>query len=155
MIEINGAIAAQTGVAVLVDYAHTPDAVTRALGVGRELAQHRGGRVVALVGCGGDRDAAKRPMMGEIAARMADVVIITDAEVSVPYKIYGIVTLFSLRRSHLQKSSIVGVDHRVTRGQCDILSDGAEMFFVKYCKEKPDGGTRREKLCFITLRYRT
>ena len=72
------AIAAQTGVAVLVDYAHTPDAVTRALGVGRELAQHRGGRVVALVGCGGDRDAAKRPMMGESAARMADVVIITD-----------------------------------------------------------------------------
>ena len=71
-------IEAESGRVVLVDYAHTPDAVGRALEVGRELANHRGGRVVALLGCGGDRDAAKRPMMGEIAARLADVVIITD-----------------------------------------------------------------------------
>jgi UDP-N-acetylmuramoyl-L-alanyl-D-glutamate--2,6-diaminopimelate ligase len=57
----------------IVDYAHTPDAVTRvleALGTGR--------RIIAVLGAGGDRDAAKRPLMGAAAARLADVVIVTD-----------------------------------------------------------------------------
>ncbi|MFI6678887.1 UDP-N-acetylmuramoyl-L-alanyl-D-glutamate--2,6-diaminopimelate ligase [Kribbella sp. NPDC050470] len=63
------------GLAVIVDYAHTPDAVELALEAARGATK---GRLYAVVGCGGDRDAGKRPAMGAAAARTADVVIITD-----------------------------------------------------------------------------
>lgn len=60
------------GPAVYVDYAHTPDAVARALEALRPTAQRRGGALVVLLGCGGDRDTSKRPLMGEVASRGAD-----------------------------------------------------------------------------------
>jgi UDP-N-acetylmuramoyl-L-alanyl-D-glutamate--2,6-diaminopimelate ligase len=59
----------------IVDYAHTPDALEKALHAAR---QHCRGKLFCVFGCGGDRDRGKRPMMGEIAVRLADVVIITD-----------------------------------------------------------------------------
>ena len=60
---------------IIIDYAHSPDGVENILRSMREITD---GRLVVLLGCGGDRDAAKRPLMGEAAARLADYVIVTS-----------------------------------------------------------------------------
>lgn len=62
---------------VLLDYAHTPDALEKLLLCARSM-RREGGRVVVVFGCGGDRDKTKRAIMGEIATRLADAVIITS-----------------------------------------------------------------------------
>ena len=63
---------------VVVDYAHTPDALEKALGALRPLAAERGGRLWCVFGCGGNRDAAKRPLMGAIAVKLAEHVVVTS-----------------------------------------------------------------------------
>ncbi len=68
----------ETQPAVIVDYAHTPDALDKAVQALRPLAAARGGALWCVFGCGGNRDASKRPLMGEIAARLADRVVITS-----------------------------------------------------------------------------
>lgn len=63
---------------VVIDYAHTPDALGNALAALRPTATARGGRLIAVFGCGGDRDPGKRPLMGEVAERLADRVLVTS-----------------------------------------------------------------------------
>ena len=68
-------VAGPAGVKVLVDYAHKPDALAAVLATLRALEPRR---LLCVFGCGGDRDRGKRPIMGEIAGRLADVPILTS-----------------------------------------------------------------------------
>jgi UDP-N-acetylmuramoyl-L-alanyl-D-glutamate--2,6-diaminopimelate ligase len=63
---------------VVVDYAHTDDALRNLISLGRDLVNERGGRVITLFGCGGDRDRTKRPRMGRAAGEGSDLVVLTS-----------------------------------------------------------------------------
>ncbi|MDV3257969.1 MAG: UDP-N-acetylmuramoyl-L-alanyl-D-glutamate--2,6-diaminopimelate ligase [Sphingomonas sp.] len=69
------AVISRSGAPVYVDYAHTPDAIEAAIAA---LRPHVDGKLITVVGAGGDRDEGKRPEMGSVAARLSDVVIVTD-----------------------------------------------------------------------------
>jgi len=69
------AIGGGTQPLAIVDYAHTPDALAKAL---RAARAHCRGRLHVVFGCGGERDAGKRPQMGAIAAQFADAIVLTD-----------------------------------------------------------------------------
>jgi UDP-N-acetylmuramoyl-L-alanyl-D-glutamate--2,6-diaminopimelate ligase len=68
----------EAGFTVVVDYAHTDDALRNLIGLARELVRERGGRVITVFGCGGDRDRTKRPKMGRAAGEGSDLVVLTS-----------------------------------------------------------------------------
>jgi UDP-N-acetylmuramoyl-L-alanyl-D-glutamate--2,6-diaminopimelate ligase len=80
---------AERGPKVFVDYAHTPDALHKALAALRPLAEERRGKLIVVFGCGGQRDRTKRPLMGSVAIRNSDHVILTsdNPRGEPPYKI--------------------------------------------------------------------
>ena len=63
------------GISVIVDYAHTPDALENILNTAKEFAK---GNIITIFGCGGDRDATKRPLMGKISQKLSDTCIVTS-----------------------------------------------------------------------------
>jgi UDP-N-acetylmuramoyl-L-alanyl-D-glutamate--2,6-diaminopimelate ligase len=71
-------VPSSNGVTVVVDYAHTDDALRNLISLARELVKERGGRVITLFGCGGDRDRTKRPRMGRAAGEGSDLVVLTS-----------------------------------------------------------------------------
>ena len=71
-------VANELGITVVVDYAHTDDALRNLISLARELVKEQGGRVITLFGCGGDRDRTKRPRMGRAAGEGSDLVVLTS-----------------------------------------------------------------------------
>jgi UDP-N-acetylmuramoyl-L-alanyl-D-glutamate--2,6-diaminopimelate ligase len=71
-------VPSDSGITVVVDYAHTDDALRNLIALARELVAERGGRVITLFGCGGDRDRTKRPKMGRAAGDGSDLVVLTS-----------------------------------------------------------------------------
>jgi UDP-N-acetylmuramoyl-L-alanyl-D-glutamate--2,6-diaminopimelate ligase len=71
-------VPSNNGVTVVVDYAHTDDALRNLIVLARELVRERGGRIITLFGCGGDRDRTKRPRMGRAAGEGSDLVVLTS-----------------------------------------------------------------------------
>ncbi|QNI37838.1 UDP-N-acetylmuramoyl-L-alanyl-D-glutamate--2,6-diaminopimelate ligase [Edaphobacter albus] len=71
-------VPSSNGVAVVVDYAHTDDALRNLIALARELVRDHNGRVITLFGCGGDRDRTKRPRMGRAAGEGSDLVVLTS-----------------------------------------------------------------------------
>lgn len=119
------------GLTVLVDYAHTPDALKRALSALRPLTP---GKLITLFGCGGDRDRGKRPLMGDIAARLSDLVVLTsdNPRTEDPLKILQEVE-DGVRATGMRKLQIADLRSQISNLQSEILN------VKSYCVE-PDRG---------------
>ena len=106
------------GIPILVDYAHTPDALEKVLQALRGLlrkADPRNPKLICVFGCGGDRDRGKRPLMGEIAARLSDVVVLTsdNPRTEDPLRILAEIEA-GVQKTALKKFRVPGLGSRVS-----------------------------------------
>jgi UDP-N-acetylmuramyl-tripeptide synthetase len=119
---------------VSVDYAHTPDALDKVLGALRPMAQARSGQLWCVFGCGGDRDASKRPKMAAVAQAKADKVVVTsdNPRNESPQSIIDqiVVGLSTSHRAHIQADRAVAIayaiDHAKPNDVVLIAGKGAE-----------------------------
>ncbi len=107
---------------VLVDYAHSPDGLRRALETARHMTD---GRVIVVFGCGGDRDRTKRPVMGELASRLADACIVTSDNPR------------SERPEAIIGEILAGIP-RETRGRCSVEPDRASAIRLAIEQARPE-----------------
>ena len=135
------AIPDRCGFQVIVDYAHTPDAMEKALACLREMTEKR---LIAVFGCGGDRDRGKRPIMGRVAAERADVVVVTSDnprserpddiidEIEAGVKQAGLIGLGTLTEDALAagKGYIREVDRRKAIGLALDLARPGDTIFI-------------------------
>ena len=114
-------VANDLGVTILVDYAHTPDALDKVLGAVRPVTP---GKLITVFGCGGDRDRGKRPLMGEIAARLSDVVIVTsdnprtEDPLAIVNEVEAGVRKTGLRKFRVSKRETLDSGPETERGYC-------------------------------------
>ncbi|MBL8388382.1 MAG: UDP-N-acetylmuramoyl-L-alanyl-D-glutamate--2,6-diaminopimelate ligase [Hydrogenophaga sp.] len=106
---------------VLVDYAHTPDALEKALRALQPLAQQRGGQLWVLAGCGGDRDPGKRPLMGSVVEREAQRVVLTSDNP----RSEDPMAILEQMRAGLQRPERVGVQVERARAIADAVAQAA------------------------------
>ena len=113
-------IRSKLGISVLVDYAHTPDALERVIGAMRPFAR---GRLIVLFGCGGDRDRGKRAVMGEIAGRLSDLVVLTsdNPRTEEPLAILEEIEA-GVRKTHMRKFQISNLRSQISDLQSEILN---------------------------------
>jgi UDP-N-acetylmuramoyl-L-alanyl-D-glutamate--2,6-diaminopimelate ligase len=119
------------GFAVLVDYAHTPDSLQNVLATAREVGH---GRVICVFGAGGDRDRGKRPLMGEIGARLADVVLVTsdNPRSEDPQAIIAEIMAGAIRAGRPAHAPPVRaeVDRRAAIEQAVALAEGGDVLVI-------------------------
>jgi UDP-N-acetylmuramoyl-L-alanyl-D-glutamate--2,6-diaminopimelate ligase len=110
----------------VIDYAHTPDALEKVLQALRPVAAQRGGSLVAVFGAGGDRDPTKRPVMGAVAARLADRVVVTsdNPRSEAPLEIISQITRGIDRPHDIEPDRARAIELAIAR------ADGADVILV-------------------------
>jgi UDP-N-acetylmuramoyl-L-alanyl-D-glutamate--2,6-diaminopimelate ligase len=119
-------VANRLGITILVDYAHSPDALEKVLAAVRPLTR---GKLITVFGCGGDRDRGKRPVMGEIAGRLSDVAVLTsdNPRTENPMAILGEVEA-GMRRTGVVKFSVSNLESSESRNP---KSEAEHGYFVE------------------------